>query len=57
MYATLQHLVSLPQLGCFAFVQVISPLLKNPKNANEHIALIVYSFSISLFVLEILRFL
>ena len=38
MHATLQHLISLPQSGCFAFVQVISPLLKNAKNANEHIA-------------------
>ena len=39
MYATEQHVICLLQFGYFAFVEVISPMLKNAKNASEHIAL------------------
>ena len=38
-YATEEHVVCLLQSRCFAFVEVISPMLKNAKNVNEHIPL------------------
>ena len=38
-YAIEKHVVCILQSGRFAFVEAISPMLKNAKNANEHIPL------------------